>query len=142
VITALYTVLVEGDDLSDPVADAVRSILDGHVVLARSLAEKGHFPAIDPLASVSRVATEVTPTPVQRAGNVIRDLMGAYREAQDLIHIGAYVRGSDARVDTACAAMPQINAFLRQASNERFQLEETQARLVALAFQFERNLKA
>lgn len=133
VITALYTVLVEGDDLSDPIADSVRSILDGHIVLSRSLAEKNHFPAVDVLQSISRLAPAISPEPIQRAGGSVRDLMSAYREALDLIQVGAYVAGSDPRVDAACVANPAIEQFLKQRTNERTSLEETQARLLKLA---------
>ncbi len=132
VITALYTVLVEGDDLSDPIADAVRGILDGHIVLSRALAEKNHFPAIDVLQSISRLAPEISSEPQQRAGGQVRDMMAAYREALDLIQVGAYAAGSDPRVDTAVAAQPHIEQFLKQRGNERTSLEETQARLLKL----------
>jgi flagellum-specific ATP synthase len=133
IITALYTVLVEGDDLSDPIADAVRGILDGHIVLSRKLAERGHFPAIDVLQSVSRLAPVVTSAQQVRASATVRDLMGAHREAVDLIQVGAYVPGSDARVDTACRLMPSINAFLQQHASERAVPETTLSRLVALS---------
>lgn len=132
VITALYTVLVEGDDLSDPIADAVRGILDGHIVLSRSLAERNHFPAIDVLQSISRLAPEISPETMQRAGGSVRDMMSAYREALDLIQVGAYVAGSDPRVDTAAAAHPHIEQFLKQRTVDRTTLEETQARLLKL----------
>lgn len=113
-ITAVYTVLVEGDDLQDPIADAVRGILDGHVVLTRKLADRGLFPAIDVLRSVSRLVNEIaTPEHLRMAGRA-RDLLSAYTEAADLISIGAYVPGSDARVDAARVAMPKIEALLRQ----------------------------
>ena len=118
-ITAVYTVLVEGDDLSDPIADAVRGILDGHVVLSRSLAETGHFPAIDVLASLSRLMPQlVAPAHVQAASK-LRELLGAYRDAKDLIQIGAYEKGSDPRVDAAARMMPHIERFLRQGDHER-----------------------
>ncbi len=133
VITALYTVLVEGDDLSDPIADSVRSILDGHVVLSRSLAERGHFPAIDVLASISRLAPEIAPEATLRAASVVRDMMSAYREAKDLIQVGAYAAGSDPRVDAALAALPQIDAFLQQRVNEATRIEESRTRLTMLA---------
>ncbi|HTA88905.1 MAG TPA: FliI/YscN family ATPase [Polyangiaceae bacterium] len=133
VITALYTVLVEGDDLSDPIADAVRSILDGHVVLSRSLAERGHFPAIDVLASISRLAPEIAPEATLRAAGAVRDMMSAHREAKDLIQVGAYAAGSDPRVDTAIAALPQIDAFLQQRVNEATRIEESRTRLAMLA---------
>ncbi len=117
-ITAVYTVLVEGDDLSDPIADAVRGILDGHVVLSRSLAEAGHFPAIDVLASLSRLMPQLTTKPHVEAASKLRELLGAYREAKDLIQIGAYEKGSDPRVDAAARMMPTIEKFLRQGERE------------------------
>src|SRR5580700_9722217 len=113
-ITAVYTVLVEGDDLNDPIADATRGILDGHIVLSRKLADRGLFPAIDVLRSVSRVANEVTPPEHQRSASKVRDLLATYSEASDLIQIGAYVSGSDPRIDAARAAHPQIEALIRQ----------------------------
>jgi flagellum-specific ATP synthase len=132
-ITALYTVLVEGDDLADPVADATRSILDGHIVLTRSLADRGHFPAIDVLGSVSRLAGALS-TPVQlRAASQVRDMMATYRSAIDLIQVGAYVEGSDPKVDAACRSMPEVDAFLRQSINERSGLEEALLRVQRLA---------
>jgi flagellum-specific ATP synthase/type III secretion protein N (ATPase) len=118
VITALYTVLVEGDDMSDPVADAVRGILDGHIVMSRQLAERGHFPAIDVLQSVSRLAPDITPPEVQSWAGALRDLLAAHRDAQDLIQVGAYVAGSDPRVDAAKQALPMIEGFLRQGVRE------------------------
>lgn len=133
VITALYTVLVEGDDLSDPIADTVRGILDGHVVLSRSLAERGHFPAIDVLKSVSRLAHEVAPEELIKAAHRVRGLLGAYRDAADLIQVGAYVRGSDSRVDRAIKMMPAIENFLKQAVNEHAPAEESHKRLESLA---------
>jgi FliI/YscN family ATPase len=138
VITALYAVLVEGDDLSDPISDAVRGILDGHIVLSRSLGERGHFPAIDVLASVSRLASEIASDADKRAAIAIRDLLAAHREAADLIQVGAYVPGSDARVDAACQAAPHIDTFLRQRSVDRSSLQETQARMYALERSFSR----
>jgi flagellum-specific ATP synthase len=133
IITALYTVLVEGDDLSDPIADAVRGILDGHIVLSRKLAERGHFPAIDVLQSVSRLAPVVASAPQVRAAAVVRDLMGAYRDAADLIQVGAYVPGSDPRVDAACRLMPSITTFLQQHAAERALPEATLQKLVGLS---------
>ncbi len=124
-ITALYTVLVEGDDMSDPVADTVRSILDGHIVLQRALAERGHFPAIDVLGSISRLAPAVMSPEQMRAANALRQLMATYREAVDLIQVGAYVQGSDPRVDAAVRAAPVIERFLRQDEREYTPIEET-----------------
>ncbi len=135
VITALYTVLVEGDDLADPVADAVRSILDGHIVLSRDLAERNHFPAIDVLASVSRLAPEIASGPQLAAAGVLRDLLAAHREAKDLIQVGAYSSGSDPRVDLALAALPAIEAFLKQRIDESCTVSDSIARLQALANQ-------
>jgi FliI/YscN family ATPase len=113
-ITAVYTVLVEGDDLNDPIADAVRGILDGHIVLSRKLADRGLFPAIDVLRSVSRIANEVTTPEHMRASARVRDLLASYDEAADLIQIGAYVAGSDPRIDAARIAYPKIEALIRQ----------------------------
>jgi FliI/YscN family ATPase len=132
VITALYTVFVEGDDLSDPVADAVMGILDGHIVLSRQLAGKGHFPAVDVLASVSRLAAEVAPPEMIEAASRVRDVLGTYRDAVDLIQVGAYSPGTDPRVDHAVGAMPRVDAFVRQAVNEPTRPEETRARLLSL----------
>jgi flagellum-specific ATP synthase len=133
VITALYTVLVEGDDLSDPIADAVRSILDGHIVLSRGLAEKGHFPAIDVLKSISRLAPEIAAEPIMRSAANVRDMLSTYRDAQDLIQVGAYVSGSDPRVDVAIGAQPHIDTFLRQKVSDGVGLEVSLKHLTQLA---------
>lgn len=136
VITALYTVLVEGDDLSDPIADAVRGILDGHIVLSRSLAERGHFPAVDVLGSISRVAPDVAEPSLLQDASAVRGMLGSYRDVADLIQVGAYVDGSDPRADAARRMMPQIEQFSRQDLNEkRTSLAETKARLRLLATQ-------
>ena len=126
-ITGLYTTLVEGDDFNEPIADAVRSILDGHVVLSRRLAAMNHYPAIEVQDSISRVMSEVA-TPEHRAlAARMRDLMAAYREAEDMIQLGAYVAGSSKRVDEAIARIDKIRAFLRQPVEERWTLERTVA---------------
>ncbi len=117
-ITGLYTVLVEGDDHNEPIADTARSILDGHIVLTRKLATVGHFPAIDVLESISRVATAVVPPPLMTDAREIRRLMGALRDVKELIEIGAYQAGSDPLVDRARALAPQIEAFLQQPMDE------------------------
>ena len=132
-ITAVYTVLVEGDDMQDPIADAVRGILDGHIVLTRSIAERGLFPAVDVLRSVSRVIDDITTLNHRRAAAILRDLMGSHRDAADLIKIGAYVRGSDARVDAAIAAMPQIDALIRQGLDEVSTREQSLRAMFTLA---------
>jgi flagellum-specific ATP synthase len=117
-ITGLYTVLVEGDDLLDPIGDASRAILDGHIVLSRALATSGHFPSIDVLESISRVGPAVT-TPEQRAAATdMRRLMAAYRDAKDLIEIGAYVAGTNPLVDRAVELREAMDGFLRQDVNE------------------------
>jgi FliI/YscN family ATPase len=132
-ITAVYTVLVEGDDLNDPIADAVRGILDGHIVLSRTLADRGTFPAIDVLRSVSRVVDDIaTRDHVAQAARV-RELLAAYTEAADLIQIGAYVTGSDPRIDAARAAMPRIEAILRQRLDDHITRSSALAQLAALA---------
>lgn len=113
-ITAIYAVLVEGDDLEDPVADSLRGILDGHVVLSRALAERGHFPAVDILASLSRAMVSVTSTQQRALASRLRALLAAYRDAEDLIQVGAYAKGSDPVVDEAIARRPQLESFLRQ----------------------------
>ncbi len=117
-ITGLYTVLVEGDDLADPAADAASSILDGNVVLSRQLAGKGHYPAIDVLASVSRLMPEVTTPEHRAAADKLREVLTHYQEAEDLINLGAYVAGSNPRVDEAIALQPRVMAFLRQDTHE------------------------
>jgi type III secretion system H+-transporting two-sector ATPase len=117
-ITAFYTVLVEGDDLTEPIADETRSILDGHVVLTRALAAAGHYPAIDVGQSVSRVMTAVARPPHVEAARRFREVLAAYEAQKDLILIGAYKKGSDPRTDLAIAKADAMNAFLRQASAE------------------------
>ena len=131
-ITGLYTVLVDGDDMNEPVADAVRSILDGHVVLTRELAHAGHYPAIDVLQSVSRLATEISSPEVQAGAQELRRLMAAFRDKRDLISIGAYERGSDPVADRAIDLHGQIEAFLCQKVDEPTAAEEADARLIDL----------
>lgn len=117
-ITGLYTVLVEGDDMNDPVGDTARSILDGHITLSRALASQGHFPTIEVLDSVSRVAGAITTDEQKSMMRELRALLAAYREAKDLIEIGAYKPGTNPTVDRAVALHDRINAFLRQGMNE------------------------
>lgn len=117
-ITGLYTVLVEGDDLQDPIGDSARSILDGHIVLSRRLATAGHFPTIDVLESASRVAGKVTTPDQAQAAGELRRLLAALRDARDLVDIGAYAPGSNPDVDRALALEPAVNAFLRQPMDE------------------------
>lgn len=117
-ITGLYTVLVDGDDFNEPIADAVRGILDGHIVLSRSLAAKNHFPAIDILQSISRLMTELASEEHQRLAGKFREYLATYTEAEDLINIGAYVEGSNPQIDEALAHIDEMRALLRQNINE------------------------
>ncbi|WP_034623697.1 FliI/YscN family ATPase [Cellulomonas sp. URHE0023] len=131
-VTGLYTVLVDGDDHNEPIADAARSILDGHVVLDRRLAVAGHFPSVDALGSISRVASRVT-TPEQRqAATRLRSVMAARRQAQDLIDVGAYVAGSNPLVDAAVTHGRAIDAFLQQGMDESAATAQSWAHLGAL----------
>ncbi|WP_222265400.1 FliI/YscN family ATPase [Modestobacter marinus] len=131
-ITGLYTVLVDGDDHNEPIADTARSILDGHVVLTRKLATAGHFPAIDVLESISRVATAVTPAPQMTDARELRRMLGALRDVRELIEIGAYQDGTDPLVDRARRLSPHIDAFLRQSTDDSTPPAEAWARLHAL----------
>jgi len=124
-ITALYTVLVEGDDMNEPVADTVRGTLDGHIVLSRALAHENHYPAIDILASVSRLMIDLASEEHRKAAAFIRELMAVYKANEDLITIGAYATGSNPRVDLAIKMYPAIQQFLRQDIQERFSLAQT-----------------
>jgi len=117
-ITGLYTVLIEGDDMNEPIADAVRGILDGHIVLSRTLAHQNHYPAIDVLSSVSRVMPAVTGETHRAAAGQLRSLLAVYQEAEDLINIGAYVEGSNPRIDRARQHIEAIRAFLIQRADE------------------------
>lgn len=123
-ITAFYTVLVEGDDMNEPVADTVRGILDGHIILSRRLADQGHYPAIDVLSSVSRVMPEVVTADHLRAATRVKELLSVYEEMADLINIGAYESGANRRVDEAIAYHEPIRAYLRQAIDEVSDMED------------------
>jgi flagellum-specific ATP synthase len=131
-ITGLYTVLVEGDDLNEPVADTARSILDGHLVLSRRLAGEGHYPAIDVLASLSRVMPEIVPREQMEATSRVRAWLATYRDAEDLIQIGAYVRGQSLVLDEAIARRPAIVQYLRQPLEERVTVDGAAEALTAL----------
>lgn len=124
-ITALYTVLVDGDDMTEPVADSVRSIIDGHIVLSRALAAKNHFPAIDVLNSASRVMRDITGERHQELAGKARDVLASYAEAEDLINIGAYVKGSNPKIDYALSKIDAITDFLRQNYNETSTLKNS-----------------
>ena len=131
-ITGLYTVLVEGDDFNEPVADAARSILDGHIVLSRKLANTRHFPAVDVLESVSRVRNDVIPRGHLESADSFLRLEAAYRTHEDLIAVGAYKGGTDPLVDAAIALRPATQAFLRQPADDHSDMDETRASLAAL----------
>ncbi|MDF2627101.1 MAG: yscN [Symbiobacteriaceae bacterium] len=131
-ITGIYTVLVDGDDMNEPVADTVRGILDGHVVLSRKLAHAGQFPAVDVLASVSRVMPEVTTREHQVMARRFRQLLATYMEAEDLINIGAYLPGSNALIDEAVQKMPAIKRYLGQRVDEVTGFDEARTALAAL----------
>lgn len=129
-ITGLYTVLVEGDDLSEPVADSARSILDGHIVLSRRLAERNHYPAVDVLASVSRLMSELADERQREAAAHVRDILATYADAEDLVNIGAYVPGANPRIDRALERIEDVWTFLRQPMDEKASMEDTLTRLV------------
>ena len=131
-ITAIYTVLVEGDDNEDPVADASRAILDGHIMLSRKLAESGLYPAIDLESSVSRLMTQITPPEQQQLAQRFRSLSATFDQNRDLISVGAYVAGSDPRIDAAIAAYPALRGFIQQGLDAHFSLDESTQALEAL----------
>lgn len=131
-ITSFYTVLVEGDDLHDPIGDAVRGILDGHIWLSRRLASRGHFPAIDVLESVSRAMPEVVPEAHMEAAREIVADLARTREVEDLVQLGAYVKGQDLRTDAALERLPRIEALLRQTAAESCSLESATRDLMAI----------
>lgn len=130
-ITAFYTVLVDGDDMNEPIADAVRGILDGHIVLNRGIANKGHFPAIDILASISRVMKDIVTDEQNEAASNLKRLLAVYKDSEDLINIGAYQPGSNSEIDEAIDAIHSIWNFSRQKVDEKVHLEEVQQRLIA-----------
>ena len=131
-ITAFYTVLVDGDDFNEPIADAVRGILDGHIVLSRDLAHKNHYPAIDVLNSVSRLMSSIAGDKHKDAASFARDLLATYRESEDLINIGAYVKGSSKKIDLAINYNEKINDFLTQKVNEKSDFNESINKLISM----------
>ncbi len=124
-ITALYTVLVEGDDMTEPIADETRSILDGHIILSRALAAKNHYPAIDVLASVSRVMNQIVTKEHKQAAAKLRAILAKYQQIELLVQLGEYKRGADPEADSALDHIDRVNAFLRQGLDERSSFEET-----------------
>jgi len=131
-ITAIYTVLVEGDDVTEPISDHARSLLDGHIVLSRDIAHRNHFPAVDVLGSISRLMNDIAADDHKAAGGKIRELMAVYREAEDMINIGAYAPGSNKRIDEAIRKIDLINKFLTQGVHEKFSFQQTVEQLKAI----------
>ncbi len=124
-ITAFYTVLVDGDDFNEPIADAVRGILDGHIVLSRALATKNHYPAIDVLNSVSRLMSEISEDEHKKVASFARDLMATYKNSEDLINLGAYVKGSNKKIDLSIEYYDKIIAYLKQGMREHSSFQES-----------------
>ncbi len=142
-ITGILTVLVENDDLTDPVADSARSLLDGHIILSRKLAERGHYPAIDILASISRLMPVVTSSQHQAAAQKLREIYAIYSDAEDLINIGAFSPGSNRRIDGAIALIDRIHQFLAQPVRQhRAGFEETVSQLSAITHSWDELLKS
>lgn len=131
-ITGLYTILVEGDDFNEPISDSARSILDGHITLARDLANKNHYPAIDALQSISRVMVDLVEKEHRDYAGKVLNILATYKKAEDLIHIGAYQKGSNREIDFAIEMIGRVNAFLRQGIEERVSFEQSRAELFAL----------
>ena len=129
-ITALYTVLMEGDDISDPIVDTVRGIVDGHIFLSRKVAESNHYPAIDVLGSISRLMSAISTPEHKEAAAKMRKILAMYRENKDLIDVGMYQPGSNPKLDTAINMMPQVNAFLQQRTSDSVSMETTIQTLV------------
>ena len=128
-ITGFYTVLVEGDDVNDPIADAIRAIVDGHIILSRDLAAKGTYPAVDVLTSASRVMVDVVSERQFELSQIFRRTQATYREAEDLINIGAYVQGSNPEIDYALSKNPLMHQFVMQGMKENTSLRDCEAQL-------------
>ena len=131
-ITAFYTILVEGDDFNEPIADHSRSILDGHIVLSRDLAARNHYPAVDVPQSVSRIMVNLVSDEHKEAAGKLREVLARFAEAEDLINIGAYVKGSNPKIDYALSKIDQVNDFLKQGTFEKIGYEETVERLIGI----------
>lgn len=131
-ITGLYTVLVDGDDMNEPIADTARSILDGHIILSRKLGHKNHYPAIDVLQSLSRVMSAIASPEHKELAGRLRNVMATYQEAEDLINIGAYKSGSNEEIDYAISKIREVNGFLCQRTDEKFTFEEELSLLKAI----------
>ena len=131
-ITGLYTVLVDGDDFNEPITDTARRILDGHIVLSRKLAQKNHYPAIDVLASISRVMSSIATKEHKAVSGQLKNVLATYQEAEDLINIGAYKAGSNKNIDFAIAKIDQVNDFLCQNTEDKYDFEEIVSQLEAI----------
>ena len=131
-ITGLYTVLVDGDDMNEPITDTARSILDGHIMLSRKLGHKNHYPAIDVLQSISRVMSAITTSEHKKMAGRLRNVLATYQEAEDLINIGAYKNGSNKEIDYAIAKIDEVNGFLCQQTDEKYSFEEEISRLESI----------
>ncbi|MCD7896686.1 MAG: hypothetical protein LUG50_08450 [Planctomycetaceae bacterium] len=132
-ITGFYTVLVEGDDMNEPIADTARGILDGHIVLSRRMAHRNHYPAIDVLESISRVQSEIVPKNVLQASRRLRQCLATYKEAEELINIGAYTPGSNPEIDKARNVIDDINAILQQDMMDPTKYDDTTKRILQVA---------
>jgi len=132
-ITALYTVLVEGDDFNEPVSDTVRGILDGHISLSRELAESSHYPAVDVMSSVSRIMKDIVDPKHVEAANKLQQLLSVYKQSEDLINIGAYEKGTNPKLDRAIRKIDEINNFLTQGIHEKSTYEETVNKMIKIA---------
>ena len=133
-ITAFYTILVEGDDFNEPIADQSRSILDGHIILSRALAAKNHYPSIDILPSVSRIMSNLVSDEHKEAAGKLREVLARYSEAEDLINIGAYVKGSNPKIDEAIAKIDAVNDFLKQGTYEKVSIEDMLDQLMSIFY--------
>jgi flagellar biosynthesis/type III secretory pathway ATPase len=140
-VTGLYTVLVEGDDINEPISDAVRGILDGHVWLARELANRGHYPAVAVLDSISRVMVDVVDAPHLEAARTVRSVLAVWAEIEDLVNIGAYAEGVNQEYDVAVQAKVRIDAFLQQGMRKTYSLAETRDALIGLSREIQ-NMRA
>ena len=123
-ITGLYTVLVDGDDFNEPITDTARSILDGHIMLSRKLGHKNHYPAIDILQSISRVMSQIASREHKQLAGKLKNVMATYNEAEDLINMGAYKQGSNKNIDYAISKIDQVNDFLLQGVDEKFDFDK------------------
>ncbi len=128
-ITGLYTVLVDGDDFNEPITDTARSILDGHIMLSRKLAHRNHYPAVDILQSISRVMSSIASKEHKEAAGKLKNVLATYQEAEDLINIGAYKRGSNPGIDYAISKIEAVNEFLMQDVMEKMEFEEEEQML-------------